>query len=274
MYRPPEEHLVSGRLRQLQSRGNPLVAQARADALRRANARGDVNASYAAGSAENAAIQAMLPVAQQDADILTRVNIQNANAIQQAQQAELALRAQMGNEAVGATLAAAQRDIAQAERDQALQMQRERLAFEGEQAGYGREHDFAMLERNLGRELTLSERQFMQDMARAEQGFGFQRQLQEDAYGQDIGRMGYEWDMQRDLVNQRGDWEARGRLMDYEFGNRISMQQFAYGMLTNIFSNPDQFGDPQAVDGMLRYLFGSEPGSFTASFFDSILGPR
>lgn len=272
VYNPPEEHLVAGRLRQLQSRDNPLVQRARADAARRANARGDINSSYAAGAAEGAVFDAMLPVAQQDSDTLTRVNIQNADAARQMAIAEAQARAAEGSAAVGATLAAAERDNALAARDLQLQMQRERLAFEGEQSGYGREHDVAMFERALGRDLTLGERDFLQQMALGQQQFDFTRQLGEDEYGRDIGRMGFEWEMQRDLGNQRGDWEARLAEQAFRYGNENFQREFFLGVVMSGINNPDVIGNPQAWDGLFNFLMGSEEGSAPNRFWNSLFG--
>lgn len=273
VYNPPEEHLVAGRLRELQSRNNPLVANARARALRRANARGDVNSSYSAGAAETAAMEAMLPVAMQDSDTLTRVNIQNAQNAAERAIAEANANAAQGSAAVGAAMAAAERDNARMARDLQLQMQRESLAFQGEQAGYGRQHDFDMFERQMGRDLTLGERQFLQQLAMNEQGFGFNRQLQEDAYGQDLGRMGMDWQMQRDLGNQQGDWQARIMAL----GDRYAAQDFQRGFYQNIFmsgmQNPYMLGDPAAFDGIMNLALGGVPGSAADAFWSSVF-PR
>lgn len=272
VYSPPPEHLVSGQLRQLQSRSNPLVQRARADALRRANARGDINASYAAGAAEGAAFDAMMPVAMQDSATLTRVHMQNAQNAQDRAIAEANANAARGGDAIGATLAAAERDNAEAARNLQLQLQRERLAFEGEQAGYGREHDVGMFERALGRDLTLGERNFLQQMALNEQGFGFTRQLGEDEYGRDIGRMGYEWARDRDLTNQQGDWQSR--ILDQQ--NQYNIGGFQRGFFQNIImsgiSNPDVIGNPQAWDGLINFVMGAVPGSASNNFWNSLFG--
>lgn len=272
IYRPQESDLVAGRLRQLQSRANPLVQASRRDALRRANARGDLNSSYAAGAAEQAAYAAMLPVAQQDSDTLTRVNMQNLQSIQNQQNYEQALNALQGQEIAAGAMAAAQRDIAQQERELGLQLQRERLAFEGEQAGFGREHDIGMFERSLGRDLTMQERDFLGRMGLGEQDIWGRRQLQEDAYGQDIGRAGFNWGMQRDLANQQADIGARQSYLDFQIGSQQFMQTLIGGFLASAMQNPDQFGNVQALDGMLQFIGGNVPGSFMEGFWDSFFG--
>ena len=273
VYNPPEEHLVAGRLRELQSRNNPLVQRARSAALRRANARGDINSSYAAGAAENAAFDAMMPVAMQDSNTLTRVHMQNVQNAQDRAIAEANANAAQGSAAVGAAMAAVERDNAKQARDLQLQLQREQLAFQGEQAGYGRQHDFDLIQQQLGRDLTLGERQFFQQLAMNEQGFGFNRQLQEDAYGQDLGRMGMDWQMQRDLGNQQGDWQARIMAL----GDRYAAQDFQRGFYQNIFmsgmQNPYMLGDPAAFDGIMNLALGGVPGSAADAFWSSVF-PR
>lgn len=58
---------VAGRLSKLMDVNNPIIAQARANAIKSANDRGMANSSMASGAAEEAAVASMLPVAQQDA---------------------------------------------------------------------------------------------------------------------------------------------------------------------------------------------------------------
>lgn len=71
--------LVSKQLESLLSKDNPLVTMARTSAAQRANAAGLMNSSMAMGAGEAAAFQAMMPVAQQDAQT-------NANAQRDAAQ--------------------------------------------------------------------------------------------------------------------------------------------------------------------------------------------
>lgn len=58
---------VSGQLTTLLDKNSPYIQQARNMAARQANSRGLINSSIAAGAGEEAAINAALPIAQQDA---------------------------------------------------------------------------------------------------------------------------------------------------------------------------------------------------------------
>ncbi len=58
---------VEGRMNSLMSRDNPYMQQARTRAAQRANARGLLNSSMAVTAGESAALDAALPIAQQDA---------------------------------------------------------------------------------------------------------------------------------------------------------------------------------------------------------------
>lgn len=60
---------VSGQLTNLLNQDNPYITSARNRGMETANSRGLINSSIAAGTAERAAIDAALPVAQQDASV-------------------------------------------------------------------------------------------------------------------------------------------------------------------------------------------------------------
>lgn len=76
------DETVSGRLNALLSGGSPYVESARNRGIEQANQRGLINSSLAAGTAERAAIDAALPIAQQDAS----TSAQSGFSAQQAQQ--------------------------------------------------------------------------------------------------------------------------------------------------------------------------------------------
>lgn len=67
VYEVTGNELVSNQLNNLISKNNPYIQRARAGAMNTANSRGLLNSSIAAGSGEAAAIDAALPIAQQDA---------------------------------------------------------------------------------------------------------------------------------------------------------------------------------------------------------------
>lgn len=71
---------VAGQLNGLIAQNSPYLQAARAGAAKQANSRGLINSSIAAGAGETAAIQAALPIAQQDA--ATNFNADQFNATQ------------------------------------------------------------------------------------------------------------------------------------------------------------------------------------------------
>lgn len=82
----PATQTVEGRLQGLLASGNPVLQQARTQALQSMNARGLLNTSMAAGEGVNALIRSALPIAQQDATTLAsagQFNTQMANNMSQ-----------------------------------------------------------------------------------------------------------------------------------------------------------------------------------------------
>lgn len=69
----PATDTVSGQLQTLRSQDSPYLAQAKQGAMEIGNSRGLLNSSITAGAGESAAINAALPIAQQDASTYTHV---------------------------------------------------------------------------------------------------------------------------------------------------------------------------------------------------------
>lgn len=74
------QETVAGQMGGLLSQDNPYIKRARASALDYANSRGLANSSIAAGAGEAAAIDAALPIAQQDAGTFSNQALTNQNA--------------------------------------------------------------------------------------------------------------------------------------------------------------------------------------------------
>ncbi len=75
-----ETDTVAGQLNSLTAQSSPYIQQAREGAKRQANSRGLINSSIAAGSGEAAAINAAMPIAQQDASTYSQQRLQNQQA--------------------------------------------------------------------------------------------------------------------------------------------------------------------------------------------------
>jgi hypothetical protein len=79
---PSEDQLtVESRLTNLLQKDNPYLTVARESAKRQANARGLLNTSIAASSGEKAAIEAALPIAQQDANYYQEKGLQGQQGL-------------------------------------------------------------------------------------------------------------------------------------------------------------------------------------------------
>lgn len=253
------DELVENRLTNLTSRGNPYIANARARGLSQAARRGLGNSSIAAGAAERAAIESALPIAATDAATFAQAQGQNlealnANLMQERDIANKAIEAgaaqraaMIGNVGVHAQAAAAQQA--------AIQMQRERLAFEGEQAGLDRAQQTMLSNLGYGQDLGRMAAGFGYDIGRA--GFGAQT---------DLTRLGYQFRLQG-MENDR-DVYRQMALQDNQFSNQryntayqslldanIGTSNAAFATMLNLFMD-DPSIDPRALDGVYQWSTG------------------
>ena len=254
-YNPPKEHLVAGQLQGLMNPQGQYIGQARQTAMELANARGQANSSYAAGAAERAAIDAALPIASQDSETLTRIGLSNAGNSAQQSMLEQQLRAQsnQGGGIIMDTSGARQDEFAHD-----LQMQRERLAFEGEQSGLGRDQEYGM--GLMGQEYGTY---------RGQQDFANQRQLGYDRYGQELGQMGQAFGYNSSLARLGSDLGIRGNYYDNVFGSQRDQQRFGFDMqgsrmqlygqlLGQGMQIPEYMADPEALLGFLQFTAGPQ----------------
>ena len=174
--------LVSNQLNNLMNQEGAYLSNARRRGLEQANRRGMLNSSIAAGSAERAGIEAAMPIASADAAAYGTAQTQNMEALNQnlMQQRDI-----MNQQAIAASsLTAAgvsagmQAQIAREQMAAELQAQREQLAYQGEQAGLDRYHQFGMSNTEYGQQLGLQSSQYgLQDYYGARQdqrNFGYQ----------------------------------------------------------------------------------------------------
>jgi len=245
-YRPPEADLVSGRMARMRRENDPYMQQSKQGAMELANARGQMNSDYAAGAAQRAAIESALPIAAQDSETLTRIGLANSEADRRWQ--ELELQKQIASSQGGPAFINTGPSEAELERRYAhdLQLQRERLAFEGEQNGLGRGHDYGM--GLMGIEAGL---------------FGDQM-----GYQYDLGRMGQEYGYNRGLA-QLG--ASLGLQSDY-FNNMFGMQRDQAASRASLYNNminngmqvPEFMANPEAFLGFTQAVLGFN--------FDQIFG--
>ena len=255
-YNPPEQHLVRGQMGILQNQNSQYMQQAKQGAVEMANARGQANSDYAAGAAQRAAIEAALPIAAQDSETLTRVGLSNAEAEQRMRELEMQKSIASSSSSAPWT---GDRLTAEGEAMRAhdLQLQRERLAFEGEQGGLGRGHDYGMGLMGIEADLFGNQMGYQYDLGRMDRG-----------YQQDLGRMGQEYGYNRGLAQLGADLGLRG---DY-YNNRFGMQRDQAASRSSLYNNminngmqvPEFMANPEAFLGFTQAVLGFN--------FDEIFG--
>lgn len=236
---PQQNELVEHRLTGLLSQNNPYISNARQRGVEQAAGRGLLNSSMAAGSAERAAIESALPIASQDASTFSTAAGQNMDALNQMslQQGQLA-----SNEAIANRNLQASMQNASGERAAALQLQRERLAYEGEQAGLNRAQQLGMAQFGLGADLTTMGYGAQWNNWLQDQGLG--RQMESDLYNTQLG-----------LIGNYG-----------QSLNNMMMGAFNYGMF-----NPDFMANPQQMSNLLGGISQMSYPIFS-NFFNNIFG--
>lgn len=267
------DQLVREQVNTLTESNNPYLANARRRGVEQANRRGLMNSSIAAGTGERAALEQALPIAMADAATHDRAqseNLQsmNANLMQERQvmndmtSAELNRQAANANAAVGMAEAAARRELD-------LQMQRERLAFDGEQQGLSRQQQEMLSRLGYDQQSSLMDRGYGHDLGRMGAGYGYDIGRMGAGFQFDIGRMNnqaYITDWLQDNQFQRGFMQD---LVMLGAANTIAREQNLWG---RVLDEPEVYGDPQ----LLARLQQSSLSLFTGldSIFNRFFGGR
>ena len=225
--------LASYQLNQINDPNSAYIQQARQQAMAAANARGLGNSAYAIGNAQGAAIRAALPIAQANANTYGQTASENMKALNDARIAAAQLAAAHAG-------AGASRAAAEAHDQMMLQMQREQLAYQGEQAAlqrsYGQNTDFV------------------------QHGYGLDNAAMQQMYG--LQNMWYQHQLGLDSMYQQG------ALNDYYGGRqdaRNTYNNILQGGFGQLFSNPDMWNDPQGALGMAS-MFGNYAGNMINQF--------
>jgi hypothetical protein len=237
-----DQGLVENRIVNLLKSDNPYIQQAEQAGKRYAASRGGINSLMAGNSAISQAYNAAMPIVQADAAAINAADSQNLDALN----ANLMQRRQIMNEA---TIAAANRESAQqayqaGSRDAAedrrfqLQMQRERLGFEGEQAGLSRAHEYGMTGYEYGLRDNMADN---------------------DAYRQD-------W-----LGNNQFNREFYGNMAGLMASARIgNASQFSNFLGQYAVENADIFSPQNYMDAM--NIIGGGQDDFLSAIFASLFG--
>lgn len=172
-----------------------------------AQRRGLLNSSIAAGNAQRSAIEAAAPIAMQDAQTYAQQARQNVDVLNQR---AIANMARQGGGGGGGQA------IARLQLEGQLQAQRERLAYEGEQAELGRQH---------GNYLQTS-------------GYGQALGLQNNQYG--------------NMLNN----QLRSGAFDAAVNSNFSSQNFFQQASIAAMNNPAIISNPQNFQNYLSYMQG------------------
>jgi len=267
-YTPPKKHLVYGLMQQYTDPNtSQFVRQASDRGAEFANARGMGSGAYAAGAAAREAIGAALPMAQQDSETLTRVGLANATSAQQYNdlltQLEAA-RSEGGSQNVYG-------GPSQEEMDHELQLQRERLAFEGEQNAFGRQQQNSMGMFDLYGSLFGNQMDYANQRQLGYDQFGFNRALAGDQFnfGRTMAGDNFMYDTARN--QQQADLGLRSDYFNYLGNTSQSRNNFYQNVILGGMQNPEWMANPEAFFGFAQYATGMVPGA-GSSFFNSLFG--
>jgi hypothetical protein len=209
-----------------------LLSNARRGANEFASRRGLLNSSIAAGNAERAAIETAGQFAQQDSDLINSAMLKNVDVLndREAERAAERMQTTMSgfvNEQNSAGAAA--------DREARLQLQREQLAFDGEQGQLGRVHQADMGRLNYGFDVgmenlssgnryrdtyNLNDQGYEHDLGRARQQYGYARGLAElgDRFNRERDERDYRYGSARDFLNNSF---REAEYLDPEFMNQF-----------------------------------------------------
>lgn len=159
------DELMGQRLGALLDSNSRYMRSARNRGLEQAGSRGMLNSSMAAGNAQRAAIDAGAPIAAQEAGAFMQAASENQRWLNERQMEIDRLAAAEANSRASGAEAAASAGLR-------LQMQREQLAFEGEQRGLDRVQALYEADQQLGNQMALGEANFGWDLGRDAFQFG------------------------------------------------------------------------------------------------------
>lgn len=226
-----DNELVSNQLTGLLARDSPYIRQAEMGAQRQAASRGIQDSSIDQGAARAAAIQAGLPIAQADAAAYGTAAGQNIDALN-------AMALQQQGDATSRYNAGLSAGASRYSTDMGLAGQRERLAYEGEQAG---------LDRTFNDYQSQQTRQFQDYMAR--QGFSESQiaAATQQMYGQQNTALGA------------------------GLGLLAQGQNFRYNAALAAMENPYIMGNQQAFGGFMNWVQGDAP-AYMSNLFNFAFG--
>lgn len=230
----PDQY-VSTQLARDIAQNSPYMKLARQSGLDFANQHGLTNSSIAAGASQRSAIEAAMPIAQADASMLANLQKTNLQDKTQEDTANTAANAQMSAAATAANASMTNNANSLA---QAMQAQRENLAFQGEQKGLDRD--------------------WTSQFAGQEEGYALTNKMQ-DYYNQS-------GILNQSFQNQLGygQFQLGANLLEgsQNFYNQAGLQAM---------NNPAIMGSPEAFGGYLQFMQGPF-NNYIDSIFSRIFG--
>lgn len=242
--------LVENRLNRLVGDPNSTyINQARSEAQLQAASRGLGNSSIAGGAGVRAAIQSALPIASQDAQTMDQAQAQNQEALNAnlMQERDIMNRMLLGNRQLDmeASSQAAQLAAAEQDRQMRLLMQRENLAYEGEQAGLGRAHDLNRMASEYGLRDQFGNSELSRELTRMGADYNWRNQFSNAELARDLDRMGADYgfrDAMADNDAARQDWLGNQNFNRQFYGDIMSsMLGMQMGSAMDFFSNLNNF---------------------------------
>lgn len=252
---PHRRETVRGQMEDLLASDPEYIRGAERAGERFAAGRGLMNSSMAAQASRNAAIQAGMPIASQDAGMYAQAAGQNMSEMNAQERAKM----EMNAAAMASMPVINSHDWVDAEREKDRQHQLTLQEREISLADRARRE-----EQQYGRELTQEERDFM-------------RENRDMGWSRDDRLIGEDRDWQRELIGT----EREERQLDRQFerdifddqrsdqrdANRQALFSGAFQMmLGTLFSSPDFFRDPQSASGFMEF-FTQRFGSLIDSHF-------
>lgn len=259
---PGENETVEGRLNGLLASDSEYIRNAEAAGERFAGRRGLMNSSLAAQSSRQAAINAGLPIASQDAAMFAQAAGQNVDWLNQSTiRAIEAEAAANGAASSNYSQDAVYTNLSERAKDRSLQERLLQMRIDADERSQGRQFDFQ-------RDLTEADRDFLREQGVTERDFfrenrdldyGFRREDRDTTLGFQA------WQRDLDREYDRGIFDDTRA--DARDARRQSMMGSAWTqMLSTLFSSPDFFQNPEAARGFLEF-FSSSMGELIDGYF-------
>lgn len=240
-YTPQDNQTSYGLLNQYTSRGGPMMNAARTRANEFSARRGLLNSSIAAGNAERSAVESAGQFALNDSGLINSAMLQNVKVLND-REAENANAAAFNN--LSSLVNTNQEAARRTEAENRLQLQREALAFEGEQGQLGRVHQADMGRMNYGFDVG------MENLSSSNQ-YRNQYGLNRQNYGYDLGRAQQQYGFQRGLNEQQNQFQS-----DRDYND------FRYGTVRDILNNSFQeaeYLDPEFLNQYMAFATNIDP---------------